>query len=226
MVQYPSLCVDNFYNDPDSIVEFALSCNFSVDTDGRWPGQRTASLNHVNQRFFHDFVVKILSLLYDFNYHKASYTVESTFQLIKPFTQNPKSTKNQGWVHYDDNAIFAGIIYLNKDISLDHGTSLYQPNANFDLEYLQTTLKTKSDLYLGQNPKHYHKTFKEHLKMFDKVVTYKNVYNRLILFDASQYHAADFLAGADSARLTQTFFIQELSIDAPTPYEKIRSFLV
>ena len=226
MVNYPSLCVDDFYNDPDSVVEFALNCDFSVDTDGRWPGRRTASLNHVNQRFFHDFVVKVLSLLYDFNYHKASYTVESTFQLIEPFAQNYKSTQNQGWIHYDDNAIFAGIIYLSKEIGLDHGTSLYKPNSNFNLGYLESTLKTKSDLYLGGKPKKYRSIFKQHLNMFDKVVTYKSVYNRLILFDANQYHAADFLAGADSPRLTQTFFVQELTTDAPTPYEKIRSFLV
>lgn len=225
MLNYPSLCVDNFYKDPDAVVEFARSCKYATSETGRWPGQRTTGLNHIDADFFHDFVVKVLSLFYDFNHHQASYTVQSSFQLISAYDPDPLSLKNRGWIHQDDQTLLAGIIFLNPTTPLSNGTSLYQPNSKFDQDFLNSTLKTKENLYLGQCSEDYDEVFSKHFDMFDHTVTYKNVFNRAIVFDGQQYHAADSFFTTGESRLTQVFFVEKLSITAPTPGEKIETFM-
>ena len=36
------------------------------------------------------------------------------------------SPKNMGWVHYDENVIFAGVIFLTPKIDLNCGTSIFK----------------------------------------------------------------------------------------------------
>ena len=43
---YPVTILDNFFEEPDKIVDLALNTEYSEITDGRWPGVRL-SLIHI-----------------------------------------------------------------------------------------------------------------------------------------------------------------------------------
>ena len=42
---WPSLCVDNFLNEPEKIVEFSKTLKYNNDTRGWWPGLRSQPLH-------------------------------------------------------------------------------------------------------------------------------------------------------------------------------------
>src|SRR6056300_18837 len=113
MKNFPSLCIDNFYNDPDSIRNFALSQEYQANPEGKWPGKRTIDISLIDSNFAQEFNKKIFSIYFDIFKTTISYKISSFFQKIEPYDDDPNSIKNSGWIHFDD-AIFAGIIYLNK----------------------------------------------------------------------------------------------------------------
>ena len=39
-MSYPTLCIDNFLENPDEIVEYSNRLNFIKAEHGRWPGLR------------------------------------------------------------------------------------------------------------------------------------------------------------------------------------------
>ena len=48
------------------------------------------------------------------------------FQKIKPFSKDKFDSTNKGWVHTDEDALFAGVVYLNPKPDPDSGTSIYK----------------------------------------------------------------------------------------------------
>ena len=61
---FPLTIVDDFFDDPDAIVELANSCMY-FDTDvGNWPGKRTEQLYEIDNRFFNYFGEKIFKLYF------------------------------------------------------------------------------------------------------------------------------------------------------------------
>ena len=52
---YPITIVDNFFEDPDGIVEQAMELRFYTPNSGNWPGTRTKSLHVEQPRFFSHF---------------------------------------------------------------------------------------------------------------------------------------------------------------------------
>ena len=47
---YPNLIVDNFFEDPDSIVDLSKNLQYSSSDDGRWPGIRSNYLHRIYPR--------------------------------------------------------------------------------------------------------------------------------------------------------------------------------
>ena len=58
---YPNLIVDNFFEDPDSIVDLSTNLQYSPSDDGRWPGLRSNYLHRIYPRLF-DFIISLLHL--------------------------------------------------------------------------------------------------------------------------------------------------------------------
>ena len=46
---YPVTILDNFFEEPDKIVDLALNTEYSEITDGRWPGVRSKNLSEINE---------------------------------------------------------------------------------------------------------------------------------------------------------------------------------
>ena len=107
---YPNLIVDNFFEDPDSIVDLSTNIQYSPSDDGRWPGLRSNYLHRIYPRLFDFITTKITHLFYD---TCKSWTYEITFQKVNPFSENQYDKKNCGLVHSDEYN-FGGVIFLTK----------------------------------------------------------------------------------------------------------------
>jgi hypothetical protein len=184
-----SLCFDNFLDDPDSIRLTGLELlkqSGMPDSEGRWPGIRTSIPKKLHLQI-HTFIQKVYSV-------KFSH-LSSQFQLSNPYFQNDK-----GWIHTDKNVDLAGVLYLNPDPDIDSGTSIFLPKENQNLQQGQKIKAYKNE---SVNEVEYINQLNSNWNNFEKTITFKNYYNRLICYPGSYYHALDKKV---NNRLTIVFF--------------------
>lgn len=221
MMYFPAICVDDFYSEPDKVREWALSLDYEPAPAGQWPGKRSEKLHIVNPNFFDQFCKKVFSLYFDLDKIDIDWVVHTQFQLIEPFDQDPNSIKNTGWVHYDDDSIFGGIIYLTPDIDSNCGTSVFKqlrPSPGI------TSKQAKEKFYKTGNAEQYDEILKTHNDCFEETIEYKNKYNRMISFDADTGHRANSFY-TSIPRLTQVFFVDKCDTTSTYPIHRHRSFL-
>lgn len=217
MEYFPTTIVDNFYENPDSIREFALSLEYKSSTDGSWPGVRTNELCEIDSNFFDLFCKKLFSLYYDLNYHEISWHVSSCFQLIETFSKEENNIKNEGWIHSDVDSIFAGVIYLNPNPKPNWGTSIYKLKSGEINDCLQTQRMLNYKNSPNFNLKAYEKQLRFNNDKFIETVKIENVYNRLITYEAKEYHGVPSYYTESEPRLTQVFFVKEIKSSNPSP---------
>ena len=98
------------------------------------------------------------------------------------------------------------MIYLTPDIDPDSGTSLFnlKPGA-----VIQPEEESKQEGWV------------EHRKKFDEKLCFKNFFNRMIMYDACEWHAANSYWNDGDVRLTLAFFIG--GIEASTfPLKRVK----
>ena len=61
--KYPTIVVDNFFENPDFIRKFALSLSYEKDPEGKWPGERSKKLYSIDQSL-QDFMANKLFSIY------------------------------------------------------------------------------------------------------------------------------------------------------------------
>ena len=105
MRKFPVTVLDNFYENPDLVRQFALSLDNSPDPTGRWPGKRSLSLHKVNRPFFDTFCGKLFNLFYDLDVQILKYEVDTSSQSISNFSE--KCLKDT------DESIFYNYEHLN-----------------------------------------------------------------------------------------------------------------
>jgi hypothetical protein len=205
----PVTVLDNFFEDPDSVREWALSLEYFPDEKGRWPGLRTHRLHELNVAFTDHVARRYFSLFYNFDYEKVEYQIDCCFQLID-------SSKGAGWIHDDGSCRMTGIIYLTPNANLSGGTSIYKRKNNVNFTDLVPVNKAKTEFYLGRATKEQ----VDHIRvrdseLYDETIKVANVYNRLITFDSHLHHSAQDFFGekGEDARLTLVFFVTKLHCD-------------
>jgi len=176
----PTLIIDNFFKNPEKIIDICKSCSFTPDPNGQWPGVRSDSLDKINFDLFNLFHKKIFALIYPNFYEKIYFNAGTFFQKV-----DGKSRSNEGWVH-DDLSQFTAILYLSEHT--DCGTSLWEPKT-FGSQ-LHTEKKHKA--YLNKiSTKEEISFLKENNNLFNKTLTIQSKFNRLLVFDSKIYHSAD-----------------------------------
>jgi hypothetical protein len=219
MKDFPALCVDNFYSDPDWVREFALAQEYKPSPDGAWPGKRTEELSILDKDFFTEFCYKLFSLYFDLEHVQINWVVSTRFQLIDPQDHHKDSLKNRGWIHYDYEP-FGGLIYLNPTIDTDCGTSLFQIKENPTLDD-----SAKDDFYLNGTDDDFDQSLRNHNGSFTETVRFQNIYNRLISFDGHTAHGANSLYTDIAPRLTQVFFVKNIECTGLGPLQRHKQFL-
>ena len=180
------IVIDNFYEDPYAIREFALKQEFN--TSGNYPGVRTKSLISDEAR---DKISEITQNMWggttEFPTHEGSY--QGAFQYCCSWEKS--------WVHYDNWNSFATVVYMTPDAPLQCGTALYR--------HIKTGVYRKpenEDLCkrLLSDGRDYTK--------WEKLGQVGNVFNRAVIYPGDYWHASVEYFGfeKESARMIQTFF--------------------
>jgi hypothetical protein len=176
---YPTIILDNFFNDPIKVIQFAKSLEYYQDDEGRWPGKRTKQLHEVDKDFFEQYGSKILSILYP-TIKDKSFNCSLYFQKIS------KENVHKGWVHQDIEYDFTAIVYLSQH--KECGTSLFDSKNITSTKGLNNA--KKRDMYLNKNFKEVSKYLDETNAQFIETIKINSKFNRLIMFDGAQFHAA------------------------------------
>ena len=200
---WPNLWVDNFFEDPDKIVNYANSLDFFKPEAPNYPGKRTKYTHEINPEFFEFSSLKILSLLYPNEYKNLKWTALQSFQKI------PANLKHGTWVHSDAQFEFTCIIYLSK--FLNCGTSIYHPKNTHG--YIRHA-DVKNEYYKNNDANSkIAKAKKENNDPFEETIRFNSRYNRLILFDGFSYHCANSFKHDDDKeeRLTLITFFRDIT---------------
>lgn len=187
----PVTIVDNFYDDPIAVREFALSLEYEPDPYNLWPGVRSKPLHEVDLSFFRFTIERYLSIFY------APSQIQGW--QAKAHFQKVSSKSEKGWVHRDPQ-MSSGIIYLTPGASPTSGTSIYTPknvgHYGGDPDNKQILPASERDA---------------HNAMFDESIIVKNKFNRMVSFDGHMWHGVNEFP--DEERLTLVFFIEKLGVD-------------
>ena len=233
-----SLAVDNFFEDPDIIKDFGLSLPKMPANNGEWPGIRSVALNtldELGEQLATEIFLKALSSYFDLTIQNISWQhAAMSFHEIPTLDENKDSIKNQGWIHSDyDTQIdwqLAGLIYLTPDIDPDTGTSLFKPKKDkFKTPETQMLLQgsqpEKCDYYKhgAFNEEEYTNALDTHLDIFTETTRFQNIYNRLIMYDAQEFHRANNFYSNVGNRFTLVFFMGGIEIIVP-PMRRIHEF--
>lgn len=123
------IIIENFYEDPDKVREYALQQIYNYSPD--YPGKRCASYypNHI-----HSALKTILSPYFS-NVNVQTGSFNGEFQI---------TTKNDvSWIHQDksnatDQTTIAGVCFLTPNPPLDSGTIFFEKDLKND--YIQTDM--------------------------------------------------------------------------------------
>ena len=212
MIKFNPVCVDNFFHNPDEIREFGLSLNKEPHYKGSWPGERTEELFKIDEDLNHTLILKILSSYYDLRHTQVNWESSKLyFQSIKPYDKKENSLKNQGWIHQDNDMDLAGLIYLTPNADVDSGTSLFEIKPDEEEgDSTERNILYKNGKILDED---YETAITKHNNKFYETITFKNVYNRMISYDANYFHRANNFCSKSDDRLTLVYFIKNVQAD-------------
>lgn len=206
------LCIDNFFDEPDMIREWANSLPKERSEDGSWPGYRTLPLHEIDREFQVSLVLKILSAYYDLKYTNVSWTsCNAYFHVIPKYSEDTNSLSNVGWVHQDEETDLAGIVYLTPNADVNSGTSLFNLKKEYENSYLRfSNNPQKHAMYNGMrvDEEEYKKALYQHNDKFVETARFGNVYNRLVMYSAQEYHRINSFVTNSEDRMTFVFFMR------------------
>ena len=213
-MQWPTLIVDNFFTDPHAIVKLAKTFKYEPSRIHTWPGTRTPPLHEVDKDFFLWSTKKIMALLYPMHLDTVKWQAAQFFQRV-PYNVYG----DEGWVHSDVEYEFTSIIYLS-----DHphsGTCLYEgKHFNVNAEHTEEKKRFFKDL---KDRKRMQKYRNQNNAKFRKKVELFSNFNRLVLFDGSNWHNSQNLGAHKGDRLTLiTFFTNITCQDIHYPITEMR----
>ena len=191
---------------PEEVREFALEQEFKVR--GNYPGMRTEPFAN------EDIKETIESIIAPFAGKITRWHTEYTgcFQYTTAY--------DRSWIHADSWNDWAGVLYLTPNSKIESGTSFYSKNNNYNEEKLS---QKKIDFFLNKtDEEEYFKTLKEHNNNFTKNLTIGNIFNRLIVYDPTMYHAHDNLLNTEE-RLIQVFHVSKFNAKM-SPLERMRRY--
>jgi hypothetical protein len=173
--------IDNFFDDPYSIRNYALSLKYP--NKGIYPGKRTLHLKQVNENFYNEMVRKIMSSVFQ-DYSKIEFDMDLKFQL-------GQGRYKEGWAHADGKyADMSGIVYLSPDAPLNSGTIMCDPVNPEDWnrqEHILKTIPIRNKLYLDEIDNADDKRI-EHNSQFVTNIEVSNIFNRAFIFNSHKFH--------------------------------------
>ena len=201
-MHWPTLIVDNFFTDPYAVVKLSKIFKYTRDPENSWPGTRTPPIHELDKNFFLWSTRKIMAVLYPMDSGDMKWEALQYFQRI-PY----KIYGEEGWVHADINQEFTSIIYLSNHPQ--SGTCLYEgKHFNTGPGYKEEKERFYRDLKDRERMEKYRDKVNS---KFDKKVELFSNFNRLVLFDSHNWHAAKNSGAHKSDRLTLITFFKDIT---------------
>ena len=188
-MRFNSLTIDDFYADPMQVREFALKQEFKVR--GNYPGQRTVSfLNDSIKQKMRDI---LFSFAGEITHWGGEYT--GSFQYT--------TAADRSWIHADSTTDWAAVCYLTPNAPVTAGTGIFRHKETGWMHY--DYKQENNPEYVKQAPPGHDMQDYTKWEMVDRV---GNVFNRLIMYRADNYHVSLDYFGKDmyDGRLFQVFF--------------------
>lgn len=190
-MKFNHLVIDNFIDNPYEMRDVGLRENFDNYNPSNYPGRRTKA--YPQESILAAFR-KVLKPYYSEVMFNSDIT-NGQFQLT---TINDKSWIHQDNVYESKRGAFAdfnsisAVLYLTPNAPFEAGTSFYHNE-------FENNIKNSLDDINKDICKH----------SFKHIGTVANVFNRVIIFDASIYHTANSYFGTNiyDGRLTTTYFL-------------------
>lgn len=178
--------IDNFYEDPYAVREYALSQEFFDDPG--YIGRRTRT-----QHLFDGLKETFESIIGERISEWESYPMNGRFQ---------HNWSGEQLVYHCDQQRWAGMIYLTPDAPPETGTTMYRHRATKIHHNSQINWEDGTGLKVFNQ-----KTFLDKTP-YEPVDVFGNVFNRLVIFDGGCIHAASEYFGSDinDCRLWHMFF--------------------
>ena len=172
--------VDNFYENPDSIRQHALSMEFKEDLKYD-KGLRTTT------HFHPDGIKEAFEFIMGKKINDFHGGINGCFQI---------TTANDPQVYHYDLQSWAAMIYLTPNAPIESGTRLHRSKINGTRHSSEPNI---DGAFTGG--------FLDSTK-FDVTDSAANIYNRLVIMDAKCIHSAGqyFGQGREDGRLTHLFF--------------------
>jgi hypothetical protein len=175
------IVIDDFYNNPDEVRNFALSQEF--DVTGNWPGSRTKTfINESTKETIQKILQDVSGNVTDW---QANDGYTGSFQLT--------TSMDRSWIHADSYNTWAGVLYLTPDAPLSGGTGIFRYKKTGSMMEDGTDLSGVT----------------QDMTKWELVDRVGNIYNRLVLYRGNNYHMSLDYFGKDKedGRLFQLFFI-------------------
>jgi len=188
------IVIDNFYDNPDIVREYALGLNYEPPENHGALGFRCESGRKIvegTKELFEKLLHKSISN--GINLGEWNYSTNGCFHWCNGSTRI---------VYHCDSQNYAGIIYLTPDAPINCGTSFLRhkkyklrTGAIFSKNDWYDSLLTHNEPHLDKSP-------------WEVVDSIGNIYNRLVIFDAQYIHAVTEYFGEtiNNSRLFQLFF--------------------
>lgn len=218
MNYYPVTVINNFYDDPYAIRDFALKQKFTFRHEINaeipvYPGSRTKDILDLNEILYHKICEKFTSIFHNFEHDQIRWSIATSFQSVT-------EEYEYGIIHQDTDTVFAGVLFLTPEAPLNSGTSLFKENKYFNQEnYIKALQENDVRFKKNQSVK------SDYHDMFDEIIKVNNVFNSLIIYEGHHYHAANHFFGKnlETSRLTQVFFVKRIDATAKTTFPISRS---
>jgi hypothetical protein len=189
-MQISSYIIDGFYSNVDEVRDFALSLDYP--TNGNYPGRRS-------QSFLNESMKEAIESVVSPFHGKVTYWSEEQYTGCYQFT----TSRDRSWIHSDQTTKWAGVCYLTPDAPVTAGTGIFRHK---ETGWMHFDYKRQNDPeYIKQAPPGDECQDYTKWEMVDRV---GNVFNRLIMYRADNYHVSLDYFGKDlnDGRLFQVFF--------------------
>ena len=197
---FPTIVVDNFFDDPDYVLGLAKSVEYSDPSPTNHPGVVSRKkIQEIDNKLFNIIVQKIFGYFWDLR-NPLKYMVDIEFQKI--------DSLGEGVIHVDSaGALAAGIIYLDKNAPRDTGTSFYRlldDHYEIKQEFLDSIAKD----HAGDTVDGINQIRRDHHSRFEETMRVQNQYNRLVFYSGDVWHTAT--SYQNQTRNTLRFFVSEV----------------
>jgi hypothetical protein len=223
MVKTPITILDNFFDNPDKIRDYALSLEYEKDPLGHWPGERSKQLYEINPPLFNEVCRRVMSMYFDLEQPSSDIRWQASMNF-----QKVDESYVSGWVHTDKNVVITAIVYLNKNSNNNGGTSIYKLKNDILFPADNELNPYKHDAFKGLiDIKDIKEKREENNNQYTEIVKVQNEYNRILAFCGELPHSAqDFFGNQnEEPRLTLVMFFNQLFVNK-SPVDRVHSIII